>query len=573
LCRFAGGCDDVPAFQERGDLLLRETLVGHCRSYGGSGKITYFAERNRKAMRIGLDFDNTIVDYGAIFCDIAIEAGFAPSGFRGGKRELRNFLREQPSGEDRWQRVQAQAYGPRLIDAKPFAGVERFVAHCRGAGVPLVVISHKSSRAAAAPTGVDLRWAAATWLEAHFGDSFEGVFFEDSRRLKIERIASTRCSHVIDDLAEVFTDAAFPRDVVRWLFDPDGGAAIEGVDSFATWGALLERLEEERLLHVRVARLIGQEARSVLPCRGGANNRVYRVDTVEEEAFAVKAYGERDDRGRLRREFGALAFLRGHGVDQVAEAVASDPEYGLAAYAWVAGEPIAKYGTADVRAAVAFLRRIDALRTAKGASELPAAADAATSAGELWRQIDERFVRLQEIAAEEPAVEVFLTTFSRVAERVRAAPGSAATEPLPRDRQTLSPSDFGFHNALRRQGRLVFLDFEYFGWDDPVKLTADFVLHPGMDLTSADTKEWLDGLTAIFGRDGDFAGRLDRLYPVLALKWCLIILNEFLPMAWARRVASGRRRHAGAAKAEQLAKAAARLERISRGESIDGRFA
>ena len=40
--------------------------------------------------------------------------------------------------------------------------------------------------------------------------------------------------------------------------------------------------------------------------------------------------------------------------------------------------------------------------------------------------------------------------------------------------RTLSPSDFGFHNALKRSdGRIVFLDFEYFGWDDPAKMTAE----------------------------------------------------------------------------------------------------
>ena len=51
--------------------------------------------------------------------------------------------------------------------------------------------------------------------------------------------------------------------------------------------------------------------------------------------------------------------------------------------------------------------------------------------------------------------------------------------------QVLSPSDFGFHNAiLKESGDLVFLDFEYFGRDDPVKLMADFIWHPGMKLSN-----------------------------------------------------------------------------------------
>ena len=47
---------------------------------------------------------------------------------------------------------------------------------------------------------------------------------------------------------------------------------------------------------------------------------------------------------------------------------------------------------------------------------------------------------------------------------------------LPRHKQILSPSDFGFHNSLMTiNGSLTFIDFDYFDWDDPVKLTADFI--------------------------------------------------------------------------------------------------
>ena len=53
---------------------------------------------------------------------------------------------------------------------------------------------------------------------------------------------------------------------------------------------------------------------------------------------------------------------------------------------------------------------------------------------------------------------------------------------LPVEQRTLSPSDFGFHNALRRpDGRVVFLDLEYFGWDDPAKMISDFLLHPALE--------------------------------------------------------------------------------------------
>ena len=54
---------------------------------------------------------------------------------------------------------------------------------------------------------------------------------------------------------------------------------------------------------------------------------------------------------------------------------------------------------------------------------------------------------------------------------------------LPKSERCLSPSDFGFHNAICDvNGVYHFVDFEYFGWDDPAKMICDFILHPGMDL-------------------------------------------------------------------------------------------
>ena len=42
----------------------------------------------------------------------------------------------------------------------------------------------------------------------------------------------------------------------------------------------------------------------------------------------------------------------------------------------------------------------------------------------------------------------------------------------------MSPSDFGFHNVIKKDDFLYFIDFEYAGLDDPVKLICDFYCQP-----------------------------------------------------------------------------------------------
>ena len=127
---------------------------------------------------------------------------------------------------------------------------------------------------------------------------------------------------------------------------------------------------------------------------------------------------------------------------------------------------------------------------------------------------------------------------------------------MSRAQQTLSPSDFGFHNALRRAGgSITFIDFEYFGWDDPVKLSADFLWHPAMQLSKGERLQFLEGVTGLYGADPSFSSRLAARFPLYGIRWSLIILNEYLPKLWDRRTFSGKGGDWAAAKREQLRKA------------------
>jgi hypothetical protein len=104
--------------------------------------------------------------------------------------------------------------------------------------------------------------------------------------------------------------------------------------------------------------------------------------------------------------------------------------------------------------------------------------------------------------------------------------------------RTLIPSDLGAHNALRgADGRLCFLDFEYFGWDDPVTSIANFVMHPGMRLSEPQRACYQQALLGHFRRNVE-ADRLSALMPLYALRWCAIILGELLPERWQHRIQS-----------------------------------
>jgi hypothetical protein len=280
---------------------------------------------------------------------------------------------------------------------------------------------------------------------------------------------------------------------------------------------------------------------------GGRNSRIWHVRNGTR-AFALKHYPSReeDPRDRLATEVGALRLMERCGIDAVPQVVGVDCERGYALLTWIDGNDVTDVCDADVDAACTFLSAVHGLRTTSWAAEQPLAAEACLCGHQIERQIEERLTRLRSVARDEGELIDFLdhsfaNELIRVSRRARmAAADLVFTAELPQKWRSLVPSDFGFHNAMRRgDGSLTFVDFEYFGWDDPVKLTADILLHPGKPLQPRHRQRFRREAAQLYGNDPAFAHRLSAYLPLFGLRWVLILLNEFIPERWRRRVFAG----------------------------------
>lgn len=312
-----------------------------------------------------------------------------------------------------------------------------------------------------------------------------------------------------------------------------------------------------------VRMLVGGPAEIERLTTGGRNSRIYRV-RVGGKQFALKQYPSRKDdpRDRLATEVGALNLMERYRIVGVPRVVGVDEARGFSLLSWIEGTPVVELHEADLDAAAAFLGAIHKLRETTWAKSQPFAAEACLSGVEVVRQIQGRLERLRSIR-EEPELQAFLggpfaTAFERGVTAARAGFSAAGLDfagDLPQEWQTLVPSDFGFHNSLRCQdGNLAFLDFEYFGWDDPVKLTADILLHPGRILTRPQRRRFRDAAERVYGGDRSFADRLDAAIGLFGLRWVLILLNEFIPERWQRRLLAGATETWTEAKSTQLAR-------------------
>jgi hypothetical protein len=281
------------------------------------------------------------------------------------------------------------------------------------------------------------------------------------------------------------------------------------------------------------------------------------VDCESRGSFAAKFYFQHTpaDHSRLQREYSGLQFLVENHIQYLPHPIIADKEKGCAIYEYIAADKLSvgEIDEACIDQVAEFVQVLSDISLRSVNSYLYMASDACFSlvavVDNIYQRMDrlsnlptadEAHIQLQRFLAKEfaPCLRDIIRENNDRQKKWSISPNAE----LALEERILSPSDFGFHNILRRSdGRLVFLDFEHFGWDDPAKLISDFLLHPHelMALQEPLKRYFVKKIILNFSGSVDsLVKRLEMVYPLYALKWCMILLNEFVPVDWSRRVFS-----------------------------------
>lgn len=203
---------------------------------------------------IGVDLDNTIINFDELFHKIALNWGYISLSDKKSKKLIRDKIRRLVDGENKWQKLQAVLYGEKILEAELFKDVGQFFRLCQKSKARVYIISHKTKYASMGRTGVNLRERAFLFLEKNHFFKKEGlslqkkdVYFEASRIEKIRRIRKLACTHFIDDLAETFLEKEFPEKVEKILYDPHGeDIRLPKVRVFRRWRDINEYFFNKR---------------------------------------------------------------------------------------------------------------------------------------------------------------------------------------------------------------------------------------------------------------------------------------------------------------------------------------
>jgi hypothetical protein len=177
-------------------------------------------------MKIGIDFDNTIVRYDEVFHRVALDKSLIPQDLPKNKVAVRDYLRAK-NQENEWTLMQGEVYGPKLKGATPYPGFTEFITKASSLGCQLYIVSHKTKFPFMGPA-YDLHMAAKSWVSSTLTRpdgmpyfSSTNVYYELTKEEKISRISQLNCDVFIDDLPEILMMDGYPSGIKKVLFDPE----------------------------------------------------------------------------------------------------------------------------------------------------------------------------------------------------------------------------------------------------------------------------------------------------------------------------------------------------------------
>jgi len=309
------------------------------------------------------------------------------------------------------------------------------------------------------------------------------------------------------------------------------------------------------------------ELRSCIPLRNGRNNQVFRLDLAKEkkgwQAFcsSAKKFGQElsppdedayfptdhetvilkryfqhpeDLRPRLKSEFSFLSFAWKHQIQCIPKPLVCNYAENWGLYSYVPGNSIASTDVTEeaIQQALHFFITLNKFKQA--ASHLSHASEACVRSWDYYESVEKRIAKL--LSMDHAPVSHFIQTeLLPKWERIKQQTASIAHWSLAPDELCVTPSDFGFHNALIHEGKFSFLDFEYAGWDDPAKTACDFFCQPKIPVPQRHFESSCKAIAEVAAHPERCLKRIQAIFPICQIKWCCILLGGIAGIGKARR--------------------------------------
>ena len=285
--------------------------------------------------------------------------------------------------------------------------------------------------------------------------------------------------------------------------------------------------------------------------KSGKNSKIYKINTNKKKIILKSYYGKKNL--RIRKEFQFYKYLNQTNIDNVVTPIAFDFKNNLVALPYIVGNKIHKVQNKHIIQLSNFINKINQKNIYS--RKIGLAVEGINHRKNHITICQNRINKLK-LVDKKSAIkkklylflrEKIIPTFKILKNKINDKKILCQSKyKLYKKDMIISPSDFGFHNVIESKKKIFFFDFEYGGYDDPVKLICDFYCQPNQKVSIKQKEKFKKMIIKKYKNYEQLDYLISELLPIHHLKWCCIILNEFIPSKLSIR------KHAGQLKNDVL---------------------
>ena len=269
--------------------------------------------------------------------------------------------------------------------------------------------------------------------------------------------------------------------------------------------------------------------------KGGRNNKIIRIN-LNNKNYIIKQLSQSKN-GFLKnlREFYFLSLLKKKLIKNVPRPYLCCIDNNYSVYEFLSGNKLKKINDKSIKKTVKFLRNIQIIKKSLIIKEkhFLFAVDACKCLNDHLKIVDSKFKKFFFLRKKNKKIPISFikllnSTYIKLKSDYKKKYEKILNNKIKSKKLIVSPSDFGFHNILNYKNKLFFFDFEYSGLDDIKKLICDFVCQPDYQFNNKQIKFTINSFSNIFNLDYSEIIIIYDLIKIYRIKWCLIMLNDYL---------------------------------------------
>jgi hypothetical protein len=459
-------------------------------------------------MIIGIDLDNTIIDYTNIFYKIGKEKKININK-KSSKKELKAYVERTSKRE--WTKIQGDVYGNRILEAKLFKNFKKFLKFAIKYNIQLVIISHRTKRPLVGKK-TNLHKAAYNFLTEKLDKNIftnnKNLFFEENLKNKIQKIKEYDCDYFIDDLKKVLLDKKFPNTTERILFN----TSSKLIKNFNNWDQITKFFKEQ----------VNRDA-----AYQGRNNKSFNL--INKKIF-VKQFDKSPNSKNFFKELKFSQFLNNNKCKNTPKILNFSKERKVIKYEYKKDYKkniYLKNLPKTIMDNFSFIKEINKMDYKSEKFNLATGFN--KNLKDYKNEVKKRIDVLKKTFFYKHNVR-FKNLIKKIEVKYKLLLDIRYfnKEYFFKKKETiLSPCDFHFQNMVFND-RIYYIDFEYSGLDDPAKLYSIFYLQPEFNIDLDIFYKTVNKVLFFQNKDNEIKKKIILLMPIIYLRWSLILLNEFL---------------------------------------------